>query len=253
VKTSRIIPLVLVPLLFACAPRKPEVPATEVPATPLVQALEQRRQSFQSLKAVSSVQVFRRGRRLAFENVGILIKSSDKLRIEAYSPLGLPLIELVWDGNDVFIRRPGEPALRKSGSGLERVLGADVEPREFCALLAGNVPEIPAQADSRAFCGEEGCVLDIRQGEMLRRVRLSPAPGADVLPASYELYRAEALVFRARFEGMHAVSNHLFPAKVVMENPDRKAGLTVLYEEVEVNVPVDDGAFILSVREDADR
>lgn len=252
-KTFHFIPLVLITLLFACAPKKPEVPATEVPAAPLVQALEQRRESFQSLKAVSSVQVVRRGRRFAFENVGILIKSSDKLRIEAYSPLGTPLIELVWDGSDVFIRRPGEPVLRKSGSGLERVLGADIEPRELCALLAGNTPEISAQSDSRAFCGAEGCVLETRQGEMLRRIRLGPATGTEVRPASYELYRAEALVFSARFEGMQAVSNYFFPMKVVIEDPGRKAGLTVVYEDVQVNVHVDDGAFTLSDREGTGR
>src|SRR5574341_1207199 len=122
VKAFRSMSLVLLPLLFACVPavKPPEAPLTEVPAAPLVHALEQRRQNFQSLKAVSFVQVVRKGRRLTFDNVGILIKSYDRLRIEAYSPLGLPLIELVWDGSDVFLRRPGEPALRKSGPGLER-------------------------------------------------------------------------------------------------------------------------------------
>lgn len=254
-KAFRSISLVLLPLLFACVPavKPPEAPLTEVPAAPLVQALEQRRQNFQSLKAVSFVQVVRKGRRLTFDNVGILIKSYDRLRIEAYSPLGPPLIELVWDGSDVFLRRPGEPALRKSGPGLERVLGADVEPRELCAVLSGNLPELADRPDARAFCGEADCVLEVRQGELLRRFRLKPPAGADVRLASYELYRSETLVFRARYEWSGPLSGYLVPGKVVIDNPDRNAGLTVVYEDVEVNVPVDDGAFTLSPREGEER
>jgi hypothetical protein len=231
---------------FRCVPAvKPpeEAPLTEVPATPLVQMLEQRRQNFQSLKAVSFVQVVRKGRRLAFENVGILIKSYDRLRIEAYSPLGPPLIELVWDGSEVYVRRPGEPVLRKSGSGLERILGADVEPRELCAVLSGNLPELAAPSEARAFCGDEECMLEVRQGELLRRFRLKPPAGEDVRLSSYELYRAEALVFRARYEG----------AAPIADNPARNAGLTVVYEDVEVNVPVDDGAFTLTHGEGEER
>ncbi len=219
---------------------------TEVTAAPLVQALEQRRQSFQSLKAVAYAQVVRGRRRLTFDNVGILIKSPEKFRIEAYGPLGTSLFELVWDGKDLFIRRPGESPVRKTGSVLERILGAQVEPRELSAILSGTVPDGSGQ-DARAFCEGTGCVLELRQGDLLRRIRLEiPAGGKESLPLSYDLYRADALIFRARFEGTAPLAQYSVPRKVVVENPDRQASLTVVYEDIEVNVPVDENAFILS-------
>lgn len=245
-KTRRFIPLVLAPLLFACVPAKPAVPLTEVPAGPLLQALDQRRQSFQSLKAIAAVQVSRKGRKTAFDSVGILLKSQEKLKLEAYGPLGQPLIELAWSGGDVLVRQHGEIIRRKPGAGLERLFGAEVEPREFCAAIAGNIPEPAAGTSARASCGGDGCVLELRQGELMRRIRLAPdAAGAVALPVSSELYRADALVYRARFERTEPFPDAPVPRTVIIENPERKTGLTIRYEDIEVNVPVDDGAFEL--------
>lgn len=246
-KNLRYVSLVLIPLLFACAPVKPEVPRFEVPAAPILQALELHRQSFRSLKAIASVRAMRRGRRYALDSVGIVIKSREKLRIEAYTPLGHPLIELVWAGNDVFIRQDDKVSRRKPGEGLKRYFGADLEPSELCAVLTGNIPELPNPADSRAFCGEDGCILELGRGNSRWKVWVERyAAGADIRLASLELYRAGSAVFRARFEEIESVSDYLLPKKVSIEGSDGKTGLTVHYEDVEVNTPVGDGAFVLS-------
>jgi hypothetical protein len=124
VKTRRLISLIVVPFLFACFPKKPEISLMEVPAAPFVQAFEQRRRSFQSLKAAAAVQAVRKGRKRTYESVGILLHAQNKFRIDAYGPLGQPMLAILWNGKEVLLRLPGEAgALAPKHSGLERLLG----------------------------------------------------------------------------------------------------------------------------------
>ena len=76
---SLVLVFAVISLLSACLPKQPVIPLTEVPAGPLLQALEQRRQSFAGLKAVAVVESVRKGRKRAFDNVGIVVASQDRL------------------------------------------------------------------------------------------------------------------------------------------------------------------------------
>lgn len=239
------IPLAFMPLLFACAPVQPVLPDTEVPAGPLIAALEHQRQSFQSLRALASVQASKRGRRITFDNVGILLKSDEKLRMEAYSPLGSPLVELVWDGIDVFVGQNGRPAERKAAAGLERILGAPMGPQDLCSLLAGNVPGTAGAEDSRALCGAQGCVLELRRGALLHRVWFSTAQAGN-RPVRFEAYQSDILAYRVRFEGEFPGSPYPLPRRIIVERAGGAAGLIVEYEDAEVNIVLDDGAFVPS-------
>jgi hypothetical protein len=98
--------IALLPPLFACAPLKPEIPMTEVPAAPLVRELDHRRGSFAGFKAVARVETERRGRKHVYESVAFLQKGQEKLRIEGYGPLGESVFSALWDGTDLMLRRP---------------------------------------------------------------------------------------------------------------------------------------------------
>jgi hypothetical protein len=74
----------------------------------------------------------------------------------------------------------------------------------------------------------------------------SPEQGSAVAIESYDLYQGSGLVFRSRFESAGRVGGYGFPKRVVIENPDRRIMVTIQYEDVDVNVPVEDDAFILS-------
>lgn len=250
-KPRRFVPFaLLLSLLFACAPKRPEIPAVEVPAAPFVHALEQRRGSFLSLKAVASAQVSRKGRTRSFDSVGVLLKAQEKFKLEAYGPLGQPLIGLLWNGDEVLLRSPAAPGLQTGG--LERLLGADVEPRELCAVLSGNIPDV-AGYDAKAFCGEIACVLELRKGELLRRVVVPPRSGAGIRPHSSELYRGRTLLYRAEYDEWGAVSGYLFPRKIALQNPERTTGLMIEYQDLDVNAPLGDDAFTLPGMEETDR
>lgn len=250
-KARRLIALTAVLLLFSCLPKKPEIPGTEVPAGPLVQALERQRQSFTGLKAIASVEVVRRGKKRSFDTVGIVLDAQRRLRVEAFGPLGQSLIALVWDGNDVLLRMQDDDRIMRPGqAGIERLLGMSVAAKELCAILSGTITEVTRPLDARAFCTQNNaCLIELPEGDTVRRIRvlppsLSPAPAVRI--AVQELYRSNTLVYRIRYERMQEVSHVLLPRTIIMEHPGKGVTITIEYAEADVNVTVADDVFTLT-------
>jgi hypothetical protein len=250
VKTASLVGLVIIPFLFACFPKKPEISLPAAPALPLVQALEQRRQMFNGLKAVASVETVRNGRKRSYDTVGIVIEGQQRLRVEAYGPLGQSLVTLVWDGGEVLLRLEDGRVLTPGQAGLERVLGVAMSAGELCAVLTGNLPATSLSEETRAFQGPDGSfVVELSSGDLLRRlyVLLSDrGSGQGIGITTSELYRSDKLVYRARYEQTEPVSGYPLAKIVHIENPDKKVSLAVEYNEIDVNVPLGGDAFKLS-------
>lgn len=235
----------VIPFLFACLPKKPDVTLTEAPAGPLVQALEQHARAFSTLKAIGAIRVERKDRSRFFDNAGILVNGQEQFRIEAYSPLGQVLLTVLWDGSDILLDLGGErKSSRPGSSGLERILGAELDPAELCAVLSGNVPGILRDPRHRLLCAPNGsCVLELDLDNAL--VKVYPPLGWDPalsLP-SYEVFRNDRLVYRVRYESFERISGYLLPRKIILDNRDRRVTVTVEYAEAEINVPVSERAF----------
>ena len=246
----------VIPLLFACFPKKPEIPLSAVSAEPVLQALERHRQSFSGLKAVANVEVAKGSRKRTLDTVGIVVDDERRFRIEAYGPLGQSLSVIVWDGREILMRRPGEDKVVRPGpKGLERLFGQGVEASELCALLTGNIPGTDSAAAARLLCGKDGmCVLELRTDDDVRQVRVfTPPAGSAREPRvlSYAFYRAGKLMFQANFDRYTEISHYALPVQIVIENPDKKLHVTVTYSEAEVNIPLSDDAFTLADGDEA--
>lgn len=233
-------------LTTACRHRAPEIiSAPEVPSAPLVRALEAQRRNLVSVKAVARVETERRGRRRSYDSVTVVMDGNGRLRIDVYGPLGESLFALLWDGQAVLLRPPGEPEFVDLGqAGLERALGVSLSPAELCAALGGNIIAPRTDDAARAGCESNGrCQVLFPDDRGARRVyALRPAAGtADMAVAEGEdRYEGGRLVYRGKFEERTIISGYSFPLLVSLENPDRALRLVVRYEDVEVNVPVAD-------------
>ena len=250
-KTRRIISLIAVLFLFSCLPKKTEIPGIEVPAGPLLQALEQQRRAFTGLKAIASVEVVRQGKKRSFDTVGIVLDARRRLRVEAFGPLGQSLIALVWDGNDVLLRMQDDDRIMKPGqAGIERLLGMRAEAKDLYDIFSGTVTEISRPLDARVFCTQNNaCVIELPEGDTVRRIRVLPplpGPAPAIRIAAQELYRSNTLVYRTRYERMQEISRVLLPKTIVIENPEKGVTITVEYTEADVNVTVPDEVFTLS-------
>lgn len=250
-KTRALLTFLLLPLLSACFYFPPEIPLQEVPAGPFVAALQQRRQSFVGMKAVARVETERKGRKRAYESVAILQQRFDKLRVEGYGPMGESIFALVWDGKDVLVRKDGESEPMKVGQfGLERIIGVPLSPGDLCSLLSGNAPDISHGFESSARCAQAGwCLLDLRQDDHLWRIKIDPKGGAHggLRMDTIELQRGERLVFRSAFAYLKEGEDRVFPdpTGIYIDAPDRDVSVTVTYGDADMNVPVEDSAFLL--------
>lgn len=255
-KTFRIIPFIILPLLFACVHKKPEIPMTEVPAGPLVQALEQRGRAFSTLKAIASIRVVRKDRKRSFESVGILVKDQERFRIEAFTPLGQTAVTVLWNGKEVMLDAEGERRFLEPGSwALERVLGADVDPAELCAILSGNVPGILAGSETKLLCAADGrCVLELKREDRLVRIYHEAAQeSSEPAISSYDVYHGGHQAYHVEFESFRRISGYALPMKIAVENRDKRMSLTVEYAEAELNLPLDARAFMIPAEEGPDR
>jgi len=249
VKISRLIPVVIIPLLFACLPKQPEIPLTEIPSGPLVQMLAQRRQSFTGLRALASVETIRSGRKRSYDTVGIMVDGQRRFRVEAYGPLGQSIMTLVWDGTDMALRLDDGRVVRPGPAGLEKIVGVAMDAGELCCVLSGNIPAAVQPVETRAFREPDGSSLvELTTRDTLRRIHVRlPESGSEQSPriTSIELYRSGKLVYRALYDQMEQISQYLIPKTMRIENPERKISITIVYDEKDVNVPLNDDAFKL--------
>jgi len=249
VKIRVLLSVLIVPLLSACVAAPPEIPLHEIPAGPLTQALEQRRRAFTGMKAVARVETEHKGRKRSYESVAILQQRFEKLRVEGHGPMGESIFALVWDGLDVMVRKAGEPEPVKVGLfGLERIIGVSLSPADLCAVLSGNIPRIPGNAETSVHCSDFGwCIMEARRDDMHLRVKVHmPAvSGGAIKIDRIESFQRDHLVFDSVFAYPGDNTNSRFPATITLANPDRKAILTVHYEDVEADAVVEDSAFIL--------
>ncbi len=243
----RFVPFLIIPLLFACFPKKPEIPLYEAPAGPVVEALERRVRSFESLKAFAEMQAVRKNRKRFFDSVAVLVKGQERFRIEAYGPLGQSLLTAVWSGKDIVLDLGGERRVLSPGSFLfERALGADVDPAELCAILSGNIPGPVSSYQAKLLCSRDGdCTLELRRGETLLRLHhLAGWDSGPLVVPSWEMIRGGKFVYRVLYTYQGPASEYPVPKEIRIENPDRRTSLTIRYTEAEANVPIDDQFFL---------
>ncbi len=243
--------LVALFFLFACSPLKPDTYTTIVPAGPLVQYLEQRGRSFSGLKGLAHLEVEKRGRKRRFDSVGIVLDDQRRFRLEAYDPIGQSLMVVLWNGKSVQMRLPDEDKVVQAGpAGFENILGKGLEPLELSAILSGNIPEIREAGEAIQRCNQEGvCIVELHNRNTIRRMKVAhPVAQSNQNPEllSYESYRSNTLLFRARFARVEEVSGYLLPMQIVIECPDQDLQLTIEYNDVELNSPISDDVFTLA-------
>jgi hypothetical protein len=245
VKAAPLVALVLLSLIPSCLPRPDNAPLVAAPAGPLLRALEERRQSFPGFKTLAGIAVSDHGRKRSFDTAGIAVDKQCRFRVEAYGPMGESLMVVLWNGRDMLIR-PAEEAGRQS---LERLLGEGLDAAELCAALSGGIPPVSEVSIVTLACGRnDACLLELRQGELLRKVGVRNAAadgGRAPVIISSALYRSGKLLYQARFDQVEETTRYRIPMRIELDNPDRKLRLVVSYSEMELDVPLGDEVFHL--------
>ncbi len=211
------------------------IPAEGVGA--LVRRWEAEWREFQGLRAAVDLNVVRKGQ--AQRSAGVLLLSPTRLRFEAISPLGLPVVVVTAGPDRVLvlslIERRGWTG-RPTPEALSRWLGFSVEPETLIRLLAGRVP-LPRDPSAVRLAQDQGSPhLAFERNGVRHRVWVTE----DGSPLGLQLENGDRVT--ATFE--RAPDNRLESVRVAV--PGQALNLELRYLGVESVSPLGD-AFEITV------
>ena len=135
--------------LFSPAKPPPPMPAS-VPADLFWKRLADRRNTLADLRGLAQVQVRTDRRRVGLDDVVVVIRQAEALRLEGIGPFGQPLFLFVTDGEWLALHRIRDNRLivgTASTRNLERLFGLAVAPQSLLRTLLGDIPLSPLPTD----------------------------------------------------------------------------------------------------------
>ena len=120
---------------------------------------------------------------------------------------------------------------------------------ELCAVLSGNIPALTETTATRAFREPDGSFLaEMVDGDTRRLVHVllpEAGSGQGIRIADSELYRSDKLIYRAWYEEMEQITGYVIPKSLRVENPEKRVSMEVVFNETDVNVPLNEDSFKL--------
>ena len=228
--------------LFSPAKPPPPMPAS-VPADLFWKRLADRRNTLADLRGLAQVQVRTDRRRVALDDVVVVIRQAEALRLEGIGPFGQPLFLFVTDGEWLALHRIRDNRLivgTASTRNLERLFGLAVAPQSLLRTLLGDIPLSPLPT---------GGDLAYREDERLYLWE-STQPGADANyrvwfdPHGLQLVRFEmedtagSVVMRVNYGDFQQYGEVLLPTRIDVVEPATQRQAIWQYKDVQLNTDV---------------
>ena len=206
------------------------------------------------MKATGSVETARAGRKRVYENVGFVLQGQARLRVEVYGPLGQSLTSLVWNGKDIAVRLEDGRIVRPGQAGLEKILGMPMDAAELSAILSANLPS-GDESSAAAYREPDGRILVqtfLAGTERLVHVVFpEEVDKQGIWIEDIEVRRSGKLAFRVRYSEKQIVSGYAVPKSVLIEDRKSNLRLPLHSTNTEVNIPLNEEVFVLSLRDSA--
>jgi hypothetical protein len=245
-------PRLLLPgLLFlaaACAatPEAPELPAPSVRPEDFLERLEAGETAVTTLRALATVR-YEGPTGSGSASQAIVVALPDRARLEVLSPVGTAVLLLAIRGDGLTLHAPARHEYgvgRATPDTLGRLIRMPVPPGPLLRLLAG-LPPLPVRpGDPRVQVVRDERVVRVESvdGPFWQRLWTDPE-GAWL--ASGELGEAGSLLLRFQFGERRPLDGTPFPFLVAVEGVGARMRLTIRYETVRLNGPVEAGLFDL--------
>ncbi len=185
----------------------------------------------------------------------IAIALPDRARLETLTPVGTTALMVAIRGEELRVHSP----IRKEfGVGpataetLGRLVRVPVPPAFLLRLLAGLPPFPVRPNDPRTKTSAEGSALRIDAVEGVWWERLLTGEG-DPSIVRGELGQAAGMLIRFGFDDRRPAGEAQFPFVIWAEDAASGARLTLTYERVRLNLPVEDNLFELPTPSDGSR
>jgi hypothetical protein len=177
----------------------------------------------------------------------IVVALPDRARLEALSPFGTAVLLLAIRGDDLTVYAPARHEYgvgRATRETLGRLTQVSVPPGPLLRLLAGLPPLRIRPEDPRVQLAVEAGAIRVESvdGSFWQRVWSGPD---GVAPERGELGEAGGLLLKFEFGERRQLDGVVFPFAVRLEEMTAGTRLTIHYETVKLNEPVEAGLFDL--------
>ncbi len=223
-------------VVHGCALLRPRAPVVPTSAAALTEALADRRGAVSSLRARAHV---RSGLARVWTREAVVVRRPSGVRIDVLSPFGLTLA-LGTEGSVLWAFRPGDATRYEgpaSAANMARFLGTPIAIADLVDILLGVPPLRRTVGDpTLALTRDRQYRLDqvVEGGEQ----RLWFTPDTHVLTRVEEL-RDGTVALQAGF----AAYQDGFPRQLELAVPGVGAAVTLVYDTVALNAPIDDVLF----------
>ena len=227
----------------ALAPAPPPAFPASVPADPFWQQLLQHRVALENLKGLARVQARTDKGSVALDDVVVVARHAEALRLEGIGPFGQPLFLFVTDGEWLALHMIRDSRLvvgSASARNLERLFGIAVAPQALLRLLLGDVPlnplptggDVAYQQDERLYLWESTQPAP----DPTYRVWFHPQ---GLHPVRFEMEEAAgSVVMRVTYGDFQRYGDILLPARIDVVEPTTQRQAIWRYTDVQLNTEV---------------
>jgi outer membrane lipoprotein-sorting protein len=235
-------------LASGCAPKDLLPIRTTPEPEELIRRLKGEDAKVQTVQTVGSLKWSREGDKGSVDHA-LLIHRPGSLRLEALSPLGPAVFSLVIRRGEVEIFAPSESRAYRGPATvqlLERLFALPLAPADALGVICGRVPLCPAE---RATVQKEGglWILDLhcRTDGWQQRVRIDSSQGD---PVGWNLFdRSGQVILSVVWAGHRKIGDARLPMEIHVEMPQKGNRLDLRLKDPEVNVPVPEDRFRLTI------
>ena len=230
-------------LWLSSQPDPPSPLPASVAAEPFWKQLAERRNALENLKGLAQVQARTDKGSAALDDVVVVVRHAEALRLEGIGPFGQPLFLFITDGEWLALHMFRNNRLtvgRASARNLERLFGIAVPPESLLRTLLGDIPldplptsgDLAYQEDERLYLWES----------------TQPAPDPNyrvwfdpqgLHPVRFEMEEAAgSVVMRVTYGDFQRYGDILLPARIDVVEPTTQRQAIWRYTDVQLNTEV---------------
>lgn len=217
-------------------------------AEPVWERLAARRQQFENLKGLAEVRLQAGTRSVALDDLAIVLRRFDALRMEGIGPVGQPLFLLLADAQQLSLYAPQDGRLlagQASADNLLRLFGLAMTPSALQYVLVGDVPLATLPTGGRLHYLPRAN-LYLWQGALSQPARYARIwfEPYEWRPVRFEIEEPEGhLMLRGWYEQFMQANGFSLPARLTLVQPDTGRRVLWQYREVHINAGVTSALF----------
>ncbi len=209
--------------------------------SPFIQRIKERNEAIKSLTAELTVELWKGTDRLRFSQM-VAVDSSQRLRIDALSPMGSPISTMVSDGGRLMLYAVSEKRFfigESSPENLAQLLPVPLDPSELSMLLRGAIPLMDADESLVEWDSDAGQPVLVRVGQTGRQKISFHSTGGQVL--QIRRWNGEALSYDVRFARYEGKAPLEVPRRIRLKVPRGKieVDMTVKNHRLNIDLPLE--------------